>query len=465
MMGTSESGGAGPFRIARRQAKLKFIALTKAFGLGTPGHFTTEILVVLALCLAAGAWAIFQFSQFEFIRLCRGFDFWFDSDPARTIANITSRWVLFHERSVLHPLYSLFIAAPFGALRAAFGLSTSTVTTIYVALQSACYAGAAYTAMRAFGLMRFDALLGVTLLYSTAAGIYWIGFPEWIAFGATAVLVSVIWVAAPSAVRNHATGVAQSLISVSMVVTTWVIGIAASLVADWPKLRWRRAYAHTRDALALMAALSVVQYLIFPLAGGFLNIWFEFRLKFINVYPDSVRRSLLGLTIESLGQTLLAPEPAVLHGPRTVPGWGVLIMTGLRQGVPVTPLSVVVLAIWFALWGLGIRAAMRGGVSRAVFVFVVGALAYLYVLHIVFGGEIFLFSLFFAPFMTFIALWSVLSPHKLVARGLCVVLIVASIAHNFPAFNSAVAAHNIIDLSWLDRAHIASEVVAKTDCR
>jgi hypothetical protein len=464
-VGRNEAESVSRLGVARHHARLKLASFSQALGFQKPAQLAFEVLILFAVCVVAAAWAVHQLSQFEFTRLCRGFDYWFDSDPARTISNITSRWAMFHERSVLHPLYSLFIAAPFGLVGELFSLRTSTVTTLYVALQSTGYAGATYIALRAFGLGRLDALLGILLLYSTAASIYWIGFPEWIAYGAISVLICVIWVAGPSAIRNHATGVAQNLISGSIVVTSWTVGAMASLLSDWPKLRWARLYGHTRDALALMAALSVLQYLIFPTAGGFLNIWFEFKLSFIQTYPDAVKRSLLSLSRDFFGQTLLAPLPSVVSGPRVEPSWGVLLITGQQRGVELTPLSVVALGLWISLWVLGIRAAVGGGVRSTVVVFVLGTLAFFYVLHVAFGGEIFLFSLHFAPLMVFVALWGARSRFKMLTRILCIALTAASLGHNYPAFSAAVAAHNAADASWLDRNHPASVAVAKTDCR
>lgn len=442
----------------RRQINLKVIAFSEALTFANPKSLAREITILLVVCLLAGAWAVFQFSQFEFTRLCRGFDLWFDSDPARTVANIKSRWAPFHERSFIHPLYSLFIAAPFGALGEIFGLRTYTLTALYVAAQSACYGGASYLAMRLFGLFHIDAILGVVLLYSTASGIYWIGFPEWIAFGATTVLISVVWVAGP--VRGYVSGVAQNLISGSVVVTSWAVGFAASLLADWPKLDWRRAYTHTKDALAFIAALTVLQYLIIPTAGRFLTIWTYFGL----FSPGSVRRPLHELTTEFFATTLVAPEPGVIQGPRTGPGWGTLIMTSQQQGVPLTPLTIMVLALWAILLTLGVRAATRGCIRANVSLFVGGTIAFLFALHTLFGGEVFLFSLHFAPLLTFVALWGATSRNKLVVRVLCTLLIAASLAHNYPSFTSAVAIHNAVDASWLERSHGLAEFLVRMDC-
>jgi len=431
----------------------------------TRGWLAAESGVVFSILVLAGIAAVYQFSQFDFLRVCRGFDLWFDSDPARTVSNITSRWTIFHQRSVLHPMYSLLIAGPFEVLAKLFGLRTSSVVTLYVAVQSACYAGMAYLVLRAASIGRLDAALGVALLYSTAASIYWIGLPEWVLFGTASVLASVAWVSAQPRFRTNLTGVAQNFISGSIAVTGWIIGAGASLIADWPRLDWRRAFAHTRDALALMAALSFVQYYVFPSAGGFLNIWFEFYLSFVADIPGVVKPSLLQTAADLLGQTLVAPQPAVLTGARTGGGWGTLIISAQGQGVPLNALTVSILCLWVVLWAFGIRAAWRGKLPRAIPLFVFAVFAYLFVLHLKIGGEVFLFSSQFAPLMVFVALWALTSAQRWVIRGLTVALIVLSVSHNYPAFRSAAAAHNAVDASWLERVSPAADEAAKIDCR
>jgi hypothetical protein len=441
-----------------------FPAISGAMGFASQGRFRSELLLLLAVCAAGAAWGVYQFSQFDFVRMCRGFDLWFDSDPGRTVGNLTSRWASFHERSVLHPLYSLVIAGPFGVLGDVFRMPTSTLSAIYVGAQAATLCGAAYVALRTFAITRFDAILGVILLNSTASAIYWIGFTEWVVFGAVSILVSVIWIAAPAAVRNRATGVAQNLISGSMVVTSWPIGVAASLISDFPKLNWRQAFQHTRDALALMAALSVVQYMLFPRAGGFLNIWEHVGVS--GGAPGS-SPSIFDPILQFFGQTLIAPVPHVLDWASVAtPQFGVLVMSSGGQGIPVTPLTVAILALWAGLWALGIFAGVRGAVSRPVFWFVLGVIGYLFAFHTVFGFDMFLFSIAFAPLMTFVALWSLRSRYKVIARVMCIALIGASFAHNIPSFQSAVKTHNAIGSNWLMReGHPVIQEVAQTDCR
>lgn len=450
------------FESAAQHARRKLVSLLKSLGFETTRQVAIEGAVFAAVCIAAAVWAIVLLSHFDFLRVCRGFDLWFDSDPARTVSNIVARYSTFHNRSHLHPVYSLLFATPFVTISKLFGLPTSTVTMLYVGLQSALYAGAAYLAMRAFGLLCLDAILGVLLIYSTAACMYWIGFPETFAFGAATMLASVIWIAGPPAIRNHVTGVAQNFLSGSVLITNWAAGVVASLVSDWPKLRWDQVYTQTRDALALMSVLVVVQHLLFPFSGSFLSIWHEI---FRAVDPDTVKPSKLQLLLEIITHTLVAPNAAIRTGVRDIPGWGVLITTAQGQAVHLSALTVTIFALWVAAWALGVYAAVRGGVRKVTSMFVVGVLGYLFVVHILFGGEVFLFSLHFAPFMAFVALWGVHSRYKLLARCVCVALIAASTAYNYPAFTSAVGVHNQIDLSWLDREHAASLTVASLDCR
>lgn len=422
-----------------------------------------DISIFLFVCAIAAVWGAFLFSQFEFQRLCRGFDLWFDSDPARTVANITSRWVTFHERSFYHPLYSILIAGPFGAIEDIFGLRTSTTTLLYAAVQSAAVSGVLYAAARVAGFARIDAILLPLLVNSTSAAIYWIGFPEWVAFGAASAFLPVLWIAAPARFQNRLTGCIQSALAAGITLTNWAVGGMASFFSAWPKLRWAQAFSHTRDALALMAVLAFVQYGLFPHSGGFLNFWAESRL-FLD--PESPDHGLLPLFVEFWGQTLVAPNVLMLQeGPRTVPGWAYLIMTGQSQGVQLTPLTVLIFALWLGLFVYGVRAALKGAVKPPVMVLVLGSVLFYFVLHLFLGGEIFLFSLQVAPFLAFIVLCGAQTKHRNIVRALCVGLTLASFSYNYPAFQAAVAQHNAIDESWLTReGHRAQVEVWQTDC-
>ncbi len=454
----SDASGASAPAPPRRWS---FAALSERFGFSASRQFGIDLAACAGVCVAAALWGLFLFSQFDFQRVCAAFDFWFDSDPGRTVANITSRWTIFHVRSSLHPLYSLLIAGPLGLLGSAFGLAASKIVALHIALQCAALGGFMFAALRGFGLMRIDAVLLVTLLFSSAAAIYWAGFPEWIGFGAVSAVVPIAWAAAPSPLRNRITGAAQSLLSASIVITSWGIGMIASFLADWPKLSWKQAFMHTRDALAAIAALSVLQYLLFPGSGRMLDVWHQVG----GVGSEYQWRMLGEIILEFFGQTLVAPQATIVEGAREGGGWGVMIITSVGQGVPLKPLTLLILALWLALAGLGAYAALRGRVRLPVIAVVAASFAFLFVMHVTFGGEIFLFSLMFAPFFVFVASWALLGKHRMLARGLCAVLIAASLAHNFPSFQAATTAHNAIDLSWLDRDHEASREAALTDCR
>ena len=458
-MNTAEPSAAGLLPRLRGHVA----TLSTHLGYSSVGRFYSEIAIALAVGAVAAAWAVHLFSQFEFVRVCHGFDLWFDSDPGRTVANILSRFSFFENRSILHPLYALFVAGPFSLLKE-IGLSTNTETAIYVGAQSAVYAILAYVALRAFTLSRVDALLGVALLSSTSAAMYWIGFPEWVAFGAASVLVSVIWIAGPAALRNRATGFVQNLAAGSIGLTSWAIGMLASLISDWPKpkFNWGQAFANTRDALACMAALYVVEYLVFPHTGPFLKIWDEAHVA---AQGGESHRGIIQHAIQYFAQTLVAPSMSVHEGVRNVPGWGVLIMQSQGHGVPLNAVTIAILLLWAGLLGLGVYAAIRGAVRSSVALLVGGALAYFLVLHFLLGGEIFLFSLHFAPFLVFIAMWALRSRFAMIARVACIALTLGSAANNYPAFKSAVTIHNAIDPSWLTREDVATTEVLKTDCR
>lgn len=442
---------------ARSYGDRALAALAHMFSFAPSKVIITDALITVALGVACAVFALFELNQFDFFRLCRGFDLWFDADSARHIANLTDRYSPFHYRSSLHPLWSLFFAAPIGGVSAIFGLPMSQATAIYVALQAFVVTSVVYLALRSFRLARIDAVLGLLLLLSTSAGIYWLGFPEWVAFGTATAVLSTIWLASPPQFKNRFTGTVQNFLSSTIVVTTWGLGGMASLLGTWPKLDWKSAFVHTRDAIVLIAVLSIVQYRFFPDAGGVLDIWDQ---------TDEIATAsstFLDYLRTFFGHTLAAPAPALIEGVKTEM-WFFRITSIQQEPIALTAMTIPIFGLWIVLWGLGVFTAVRDPSQRIVFYFVVGALGFFFVLHSLFGGESFLFAMEFATFMTFIALWGARWKFKWVVRAICAALIVLGFSYNYPMFQNAVAAHNAVDLSWTGNLGWVSDYTQNMVC-
>ena len=63
-----------------------------------------------------------------------------------------------------------------------------------------------------------------------------------------------------------------------------------------------------------------------------------------------------------------------------------------------------------------------------------------------------------------IALWGARWRLKWIVRALCASLIVVSFSYNYPMFQSAVAAHNAVDLSWLGNLGWVSDYTQNMVC-
>jgi hypothetical protein len=237
------------------------------------------------------------------------------------------------------------------------------------------------------------------------------------------------------------------------------VGTAAALFCNWPKIEWARTFRITRDAFTLLALLTVFQYLLFPTAGGFLNMWHDATLN-----RGRTKSPIVNHTVTFFAHTLAAPAPIVMEGARTQPGFFQVITNQLAPA-ELTPLSILVFLLWIVLAAIGIRTALTSKRDTVVIGFIGLVLALFYALHSVYGGHTFLFSLQFAPLMAFIALWGSKSDWRWAVRGLCAVLIVASFAFSYPQFQATVAIHNATDLSWLDGMGWASDYNRTLGCQ
>jgi hypothetical protein len=293
---------------------------------------------------------------------------------------------------------------------------------------------------------------------STSAFIYWIGVPEWLAFGAVSVVACVAWLAAPRTFHTAPLAVLQGLIAVSITITHWVLGVAALVLVRWPNVAWRMVFARTRDTLALLALLSALQVMIYPGSGRFLDIWYQVGGL------NHAEHSVVQYTIAFFAHTVVAPVASVLGGVKPEPGY-FRVVSSVGTAPEIAPLTATVFLLWGVLLALGTWAAIRDVNRRPQFILVAGSLVFFFALHLVYGVETFLFSIQFAPFLVFIAIWGTTDRYRVLVRVLAVVLIVLSGVHNYHAFRLAVDAHNAVDPSWLEGIWVVSELTALTVCQ
>ena len=224
--------------------------------------------VIFGLGLIIGAWAASFVGSGLITRgiLSReAIDVWFDADLARVFDNMVSR-ASDSKRSDLHPFFALIGYTPVYILQALSGLDDWTAVRAVLALVASMCAGLLYTLLRCIGL---PPLLGVlfTLLFATsAAGMFWFILPETMPFGAVTILAGLLFAAATSRCPLPMTSaVAVNLLTLSVTVTNWMVGILAAYAA-YSK---RQALVIVACTVALAVCLSALQLTVFTRATQF----------------------------------------------------------------------------------------------------------------------------------------------------------------------------------------------------
>lgn len=391
-------------------------------------------LVVGSLIGAAFvALSLYLFGLFDPLKLLPAFDIWFEADVPRVVEALQVRDSEYHLRTSVHPLIALMFSTPMLVVRG-LGIGVPEMAAAHVALGAFALGLVTYLALRAVRLQRIDAVLLAAALPSTAGGIYWMAVPETYAWGAVSLLVPLIWATRARGSHDRWSGPLQSAFSLSVTVTNWIAGLAAALVA----LPLRKAIWVSLLGFLIIAALTPIQSAIYPKAGRFLN----FKQEIIFTVADGrkakpmVVERLVGMTAHSL----VAPQTSILEQPEPLAPFK---LSKTTRSVISGPLQGAALAGWVLLLGLGLASARKGLVAAQVVAIVGLVLAGFAALHLVYGEDVFLYALHFAPMYLMVAAWGLVGPWRNVSRLVLIATLPLSFFVNLQAFRADVALVNV----------------------
>ena len=192
-----------------------------------------------------------------------GFDIWFQADQPRALAALTDRLSPLHGRDNVHPLYSLLLFPIADVLR---HLGASPLAAGMAIIMGCGFGSAAllYLVLRRMGLARLAAALGVQAFIVSATFLHWFGIVEtYAASSLTAIGATYLFLRRPE--PSSRTTILATILSMSMVVTNWTLGIALSAT----RLSLSRFLRLMLVTAVLCVTLSLVQHRIFPQAGEF----------------------------------------------------------------------------------------------------------------------------------------------------------------------------------------------------
>jgi hypothetical protein len=393
---------------------------------------TADLLLGGALALTALVATLLSYQLLTPYILNAGmWDFWFESDPARTVFQATNRHATFHYATNRHPLFSLIIYPPGFILAKAFGLGTEVAFGIILAATSAIATAITYATLRILDLPRPAAAIFTILAAVSAAAVFWFPVPETWGLSALSLLV-VIGVCALSDRLNGLPTWAYllaSIAAISITTTNWMAALAMLFIF----LDRRTALITAGKTLLIVMALQTLQHSVFPHAGAMLAL------------KDSQQDISYLLHEESLGfaarlsgfffHSIVMPDIGSVYGAR-------LSVQGALPGEG-SWLTFAAVLVWAVLLALGGWSAVRLLTAKAHFRFrrttlvLLATLAGQLLLFSVYGLESFMYALPYAPLLVLLSALSALTPAHRLAVPLAAALIILAGLNNYAKFSDA----------------------------
>ena len=346
------------------------------------------------------------------------FDIWFQSDLPRVFANLTDR----HSnnlRATVHPLFSPIGLGLVTVVRAVTGLSAVPAVRVVMAGMAAAWVAGLFLVLRLAGLRRPDALLFGGLAAASAALIFWSIVPETYMFGAMSLLPTLILAALPEPGRISSWWfVGVSALTLSITVTNWMAGVAAAFICR----PWRNAVKITVAAFAIVLVLSQLQRLVLSNVGAMLNWIYEVRYV-LPQHGAGLGRVFLSFVFHTLVM------PAIDVVPRDHrPGFDLFTQESAPGSA--TWAGTLAVVLWAVLLAIGLVALVRVRTHRRLRLMLAILLVGQLTLHILYGTEIFLYSMHWVGALVVTAALGCLTPARPLVLALAAAVLVSAGANN-----------------------------------
>jgi hypothetical protein len=374
-----------------------------------PGRIALFDLLIALLLAALGAFvSAVNFPTID-AEINRHFDVYFQSDPVRVLTGMADRSSRLFLRTEVHPIFPI-LTYPLTRLLMLFGMTPMGAADLLVTACAGLSTGLLFLAVRGLGMPRIVAALFSAVFVSSAAFLFWFSFLETYAFGALTICIMMVLLVYADPRRTAAWTLASAA-TLAITTTNWGFGLAASFF----RLKLRSFVMVSAAALALVAALAIVQFKAFPVAPLFFTpgayvyeTHFLVGAKQMKVGPPWVPQ-------DNLRAVLISSAVA----PTTVKAKfydfdGVTNQhTGLAGS---TPGAWAAMASWLFLLGAGIWGVVRERARRPVGLALAAYALFQLSLHFVYGEITFLYVLNFFPALVALAAFSWFTP----VRGLAI---------------------------------------------
>jgi hypothetical protein len=360
-------------------------------------------------------------------------DVWFGSDIPTVFGNITSFNSDFG-RNNKHPLFPLFVFPLVFAIGKLFHLDPLSAVRVVVVGVAVVWICSLYALFRLMGCYRLDATLFSLLGGVSAASIFWLVIPESFSFGSLTILLGLVFIVLTQ-YRPFSSiwYVALNLMTVSITITNWMVGILATLVNH----RWRKVLQIIGGSLLLATGLWILQRIVFTNSGfPFQPGTFIGEKKFMSAPASG---GILAVMSSFFYQTMVMPATQLLDSPIR-PDW-VKLDTNTLNPASGGFWGTIAIFAWTGLLCLGLWGFFSTKQHSKLRIVLGLTLVAQLLMHSVYGvEETFIYSLHFVPLLLTLAAFSLLTPLRPLSLVLATILIFSAGTNNKAQFNAIASA-------------------------
>lgn len=398
-------------------------------------RYKIDILIGLALAIATAVASYFGTYQIPDPIFTDFYaqDVWFGSDIPTVFGNITSFKSDFG-RNNKHPLFPLFVFPLVFAIDKLFHLDPLSAVRIVIVGVAILWISSLYALFRLMGCYRLDATLFSLLGGISSASIFWLVIPESFSFGSLTIILGLVFIVLTQyRAFSPIWYVAVNLMTVSITITNWMVGILATLVNH----RWRKAFQILGSSLLLATGLWILQRIVFTNSGfPFQPGTFIGEKKFMSAPASG---GILAVMSSFFYQTMVMPATQLVDSPMR-PDWVKLAPDTLN------PASggfwgMVAIFTWTGLLCLGLWGFFSTKQHRKLRLVLGLTLVAQLLMHSIYGvEETFIYSLHFVPLLLALAAFSLFTPLRPASLVLVTILIISAGMNNKAQFNAIASA-------------------------
>ena len=378
-------------------------------------------------------------------------DAYFGSDLPRNLDDLLSPAVTYRfGASPRHPLVRLLFFPLGSLLHHGLGLAPVAIFRALLTTNAFLWGGLLFLLCRHVTRRSLDAFVLTALALSSAASMFWLATPETFAFGSTTILAAMFVLACTRVGESSVAHVLLQLATLSITVTNWMAGVMAGL----SRIGVARTVRATMLTAALAAALFTLQAAVIPRAGPLANPIDYLRrggtAKTWSSDSNFVNRLPLHVTLDRFFLTPLSPlrfEHCILplgdpwppadFPSLTLPPCETAPVEIVNPPLFAGRLKAIPWLAWSVLLAAGLIGATgaftRSPLARVMLLFVAGQLA----LHLVYGHEIFLYSVHWQPVLVIVTGYALASRWRMVALSIAALLAVHNGVVNVAMFLDA----------------------------